>query len=107
MPRLVSPVVPAGRMRQMPQPVLTTAGGPTLRPWRPSDADAVVTAYRDPDISHWHRRGVGSEDEARELIASWNQSWVAETASCWAVVTGDRGEVVGRLDQSAGVRYES
>jgi RimJ/RimL family protein N-acetyltransferase len=97
MPRLISPVVPAGRMRQMPQPVLTTAEGLTLRPWRPSDAGAVVTAYRDPDISYWHRRGVGSEDEARELIAGWNRSWLAETAGCWAVAGGDPDEVLGRV----------
>jgi [ribosomal protein S5]-alanine N-acetyltransferase len=57
----------------------------------------VVTAYRDPDISHWHRRDVGSEDEARELIATWNRSWAAETASCWAVVAGDQDEVAGRV----------
>ena len=93
MPRLVPPVVPAGRMRHGEQPVLVAPGGLTLRPWLPSDAAAVLAAYIDPGIRHWHRRGVASEDEARELIAAWNRGWGDETTACWAVVAGERGEV--------------
>jgi ribosomal-protein-alanine N-acetyltransferase len=96
MPRLLSPVVPAGRMRHGDQPVLVAPGGLTLRPWLPSDATTVLAAYADPGIRHWHRRGVASEDEARELIARWNRGWADETTASWAVVAGERGDVAGR-----------
>jgi RimJ/RimL family protein N-acetyltransferase len=42
-------------------------------------------------------RLVPPEDEAREMIAGWNQAWRAETAGGWAIVAGGRGEVVGRV----------
>ena len=50
MPRLVPPVVPAGRMRDAEQPVLTADGGLSLRAWRPQDAPALELAYAVPDI---------------------------------------------------------
>jgi RimJ/RimL family protein N-acetyltransferase len=58
MPDLVPAVIPAGRLCSLPQPTLQ-AGQLTLRPWRLSDAEAVVEAYRDPDIRHWHVQSVG------------------------------------------------
>src|ERR1700728_2163845 len=103
MPRLVPPVVPAGRMRQSDQPVHVAPGGLTLRPrlppgpWLPSDAVTVLAAYADPDIRHWHRRGVASEDEARELIARWSRGWLDENTACWAVLAGERGDVAWRV----------
>ena len=84
-------------MRHGVQPVLVAPGGLTLRPWLPSDAATVLTAYADPEIRHWHRRGVTSEDEARELIARWNHGWADETTACWAVLAGERAEVAGRV----------
>ncbi len=97
MPRLVPPVVSPGRMRRGEQPVLVVPGGLTLRPWLLSDAATVLAAYADPAIRRWHRRGVASEDEARELIAGWNRGWGAETTACWAVVAGEGSEVAGRV----------
>ncbi len=97
MPRLLAPVVPAGRMRHGDQPILVAPGGLTLRPWLPSDAVTVLAAYADPWIRHWHRRGVASEDEARELIARWNRGWADETGACWAVLAGERADVAGRV----------
>lgn len=97
MPRLIPPVVPAGRMRHGDQPVLMTPGGLTLRPWLPSDAATVLAAYTDPEIRHWHRRGVATEGEARDLIARWNRGWGDETTACWAILAGDRAEVAGRV----------
>jgi [ribosomal protein S5]-alanine N-acetyltransferase len=84
-------------MRDSEQPVLAAAGGLTLRPWLPSDAGVVAAAYSDPAIRRWHRRGIASEDEARELIAAWNRGWRAETTGCWAVVAAGPGQVVGRV----------
>jgi len=97
MPRLVPPVVPAGRMKHGEQPVLVAPGGLTLRPWLPSDAATVLAAYADPGIRHWHRRGIASVDEARELIARWNHGWGSETTACWAVLHGEGAEVAGRV----------
>jgi RimJ/RimL family protein N-acetyltransferase len=84
-------------MRDIQQPVLSAPGGLTLRPWLPSDAGVVLAAYTDPDIQHWHRRALVSEDEARELIADWNRGWHAETDGGWAIVSGEPGEVTGRV----------
>jgi hypothetical protein len=38
------------------QPVLDFPNGPELRPWRSSDADALVAAGQDPDVWHWNLR---------------------------------------------------
>lgn len=96
-PRLVPPVIPRGRMRDRPQPVLPAPDRLSLRPWLPSDAATVVTAYRDPAIQFWHRRQLRTEAEARELIAAWHRQWQAETGAAWAVVRGDPGEALGRV----------
>ena len=66
----------------------------TLRPWRLSDAEAVVEAYRDPDIRHWHVQSM-TEDEALAWLASWADRWRAETGAGWAVTQLD--VVVGRV----------
>ena len=84
-------------MRDSRQPVLPAPGGLTLRPWRQADAGVVLAAYADPDISHWHRRTLASEDEARDLIEGWNRGWRAETDGGWAIVSGDPGQVAGRV----------
>jgi RimJ/RimL family protein N-acetyltransferase len=99
MPRLVLPVVPAGRMRDHEQPALSLPGGLALRPWRPSDAPVVLAAYGDKAIQWWHRRSLESADEALELITAWTQAWRDERAAHWAVVTspGAPGRVAGRL----------
>lgn len=83
MPDLVAPVVPAGRLRDQAQPELFI-DELTLRPWRPSDASAVVRAYQDPAIQQWHVRSM-SLDEAQRWIASWFERWLAETGAGWAV----------------------
>jgi len=84
-------------MHRREQPVLVAPGGLTLRPWLPSDAATVLAAYADPGIRHWHRRGIASEEEARELIERWNHGWENETTACWAVLAGERAEVAGRV----------
>ncbi|HEV2873132.1 MAG TPA: GNAT family N-acetyltransferase, partial [Actinomycetota bacterium] len=69
MPYLVSPVVAAGRMRDLGQPVLRGAGGLVLRPWRAADAPVVLEAYQDPAIQQWNLRGFGSLEEAGAWVA--------------------------------------
>jgi ribosomal-protein-alanine N-acetyltransferase len=104
MPRLVPPVVPAGRLRDQPQPVLAGPGGLTLRPWQDTDAGVLVEAYGDPAIQRWHRRRLDSPAEALALIQTWRTSWHDETGGCWAVCASPAGPVTGRL--SLRVRLE-
>jgi RimJ/RimL family protein N-acetyltransferase len=96
MPYLVSPVVPAGRMRDLGQPVLRAAGGLVLRPWRAADAPVVLEAYRDPAIQQWNLRAFGSLEEAGDWIGQWGGRWRAERDGCWAVTDG-AGVVLGRV----------
>jgi RimJ/RimL family protein N-acetyltransferase len=93
MPDLVGPVVPAGRLCGVAQPVIAV-DELVLRPWVASDAPAVVEAYRDPDIQRWHVRSM-SEDEASTWVLSWADRWAAETGAGWAI-TAD-GLIVGRI----------
>jgi RimJ/RimL family protein N-acetyltransferase len=96
-PRLVPPVVPAGRMRKRGQPVLPVESDLSLRPWSPTDASAVSAAFADPEIQHWHMRELLSVDEARAWIASWRERWDAETDGSWAVVAAASGDLLGQV----------
>jgi RimJ/RimL family protein N-acetyltransferase len=103
-PDLVQPVVPSGELRRHAQPVLTVEEL-VVRPWEPTDAAAVASAYDDPDIRRWHGRTM-TDREALDWVLSWSQRWAAETGAGWAVV--DSGILVGRvgfrtLDLVAGV----
>lgn len=95
MPRLVADVVPAGALRDRPQPSLETRGGLTLRPWASIDGDALTAAYSDPSIQQWHHRSM-TPDEARRWIVDAGARWRAETDAEWAAVTSD-GTVIGRV----------
>lgn len=93
MPELVDPVVPPGRLNRAAQPRINV-GDLVLRPWVPADVHALVAAYSDPAIRHWHVRSM-TETEASEWVASRSDRWDAETGADWAVSNGDR--VVGRV----------
>lgn len=93
MPHLVPPVVPAGRIRNQLQPTLRV-GELTIRPWQPSDVDAVVTAYADPDIQQWHARSMTTA-EAAAWMAATADGWQAETGAGWAITVQDM--LVGRV----------
>jgi ribosomal-protein-alanine N-acetyltransferase len=97
MPRLVDPVIQPGTMSAMEQPDLLVDDNLVLRPWEEGDAPAVVSAYADPDIQMWAIRSV-DEAEAPEWIASWGETWAAETDASWAVASrSDRSVVLGRV----------
>lgn len=93
MPRLTVPVVAAGSLRQAAQPVLQ-AGDLILRPWAEADADALLTAFADPELQRWHARTVESRAEAAAMIARYTQAWQDETAAHW-VIAGPA--VLGRV----------
>lgn len=94
MPRLIPPVLPAGTFRDHPQPRLTTDRGWLLRPWEPGDVPAIVAAYDDRDIQHWHHRTM-TPDEAAAWVAANSETWTEETDAEWAVVDG--ADLVGRV----------
>jgi RimJ/RimL family protein N-acetyltransferase len=96
-PRLVPPVVPAGTLAARPQPTIEVADGIVLRSWTEADAPAVLAAYSDPDIQRWGRRAIETLDEAREWIATWDETWLAETHASWAIARRTPDEVVGRV----------
>ena len=77
------------------QPILDAAGL-TLRPWRPSDADAVYTACQDPEIVRF--TSVPSpylREHAESYVGPVSAAaWVNKTAVNFAAVDAD-GTVVG------------
>jgi RimJ/RimL family protein N-acetyltransferase len=90
------PVVPAGRIAGMPQPVLKAPGGLLLRPWAAIDAPALYQASLDPEIQKWNKWRLDGEDEARATISGWREAWRQEAGAHWAVIhSGDRA-LVGR-----------
>jgi RimJ/RimL family protein N-acetyltransferase len=93
MPDLVSPAVPAGRLRNQPQPTLRV-DELTVRPWLVSDADSVVAAYADRDIQQWHARSMDHGD-AIAWLSSQADRWQAETGAGWAVT--EQAVLVGRV----------
>lgn len=103
MPKTVSPVISAGRMATMVQPVIEAGGGLRLRPWHGRDARILLAAYTDPAIRRFHLRSFASVDEATAFIAGAREGWQQEKFANWAVVLGndpDGGRVVGRVGLS-------
>ncbi|OJF12131.1 GNAT family N-acetyltransferase [Couchioplanes caeruleus] len=90
------PAVPAGTLAGGPQPVLSASDGLFLRPWEDTDAAVFLSAYRDPEIQHWHTRRPASEGQVREWFEHYRQDWMRETGAHWAVADG-AGEVLGRI----------
>ena len=97
MPRSVPPVVPAGRMRDRAQPTLAVAPGVELGPWNAADADAVIAAFADPAIRHWHMRRIDDRDEALAWIGAWADRWTAEIDAGWAIRDAGSGTVMGQV----------
>lgn len=95
MPDLAPPHIPPGRFAGSPQPTLPAADGLLPRPWRTTDAPAVVAAFADPAIQFWHLRRADSEEEAREWIVRWQADWTAENKAHWAIVRDDRRSTEG------------
>jgi RimJ/RimL family protein N-acetyltransferase len=95
-PRTVQPVVAPGSMRGRAQPVLD-AEGLSLRPWEPTDADLVRSAFADPEIRFWHMRSLDGDGEAEGWIDAWSARWEAEADGSWAVADPSTGGVVGQV----------
>jgi len=93
-PSLAEPVIVGGRLRALEQPTLD-AGGLLVRPWQLGDVPALLNAYQDPAIQHWHVRSMTDAAEASAWIESWPRRWEDETGADWAVTAA--AELVGRI----------
>jgi len=101
MPRRTAPVVPAGSLGCREQPVVS-AGDHVLRPWAVADADALLAAFTDPAIQHWHARTIASRQEALDMIASYHQAWRNETGAQWAIAGPSVGHPATGQPDAAG-----
>ncbi|MER5977948.1 GNAT family N-acetyltransferase [Streptomyces sp. NPDC001857] len=97
MPYLTRPVLPAGTLARIPQPVLPTGDGLVLRPWRAEDAPAVHAAFQDPLIHQWHVRACDAVEEAAGWIGEWTRAWSGEHDAQWAVVDAGSDVLLGRV----------
>lgn len=87
-------MLPRDVLSRREQPELRTQGL-LLRPWSSSDVDAVMTAFADPAIRHWHRRHFERREEASRWIYSWKSHWQANTDASWAVTNELTGDTLG------------
>lgn len=112
-PRLIVPAMASGLFSRSDQPEIPVGPDVVLRPWRLDDAAAVMEAFADPEIQHWHVRSADSVDEAGEWITARQRGWVAEAELNWAVAEQRTGTLLGRMslkgvdlcDGSAGLAY--
>ncbi|GAB3669933.1 GNAT family N-acetyltransferase [Actinocorallia lasiicapitis] len=95
MPRFLADIFPAGTFSGREQPVLTTEGGRTLRPFTEADAPAVFEALTDPDVQHWFGYRCDDTAESVETAGRFARNWSEEKYATWAIV--DDGRVAGRL----------
>jgi RimJ/RimL family protein N-acetyltransferase len=84
-------------MRETDQPTFRNVFALTLRPWTTSDVSEVMRAFSDPQIRHWHMRGMASEGDAAEWIASWTERWNDETDGSWAVTDAASSDLLGQV----------
>ena len=81
------------------------AGDLVLRPWRPSDAEAVVRAWADPEIRRWGRYGAAVPEQG--TVGHWldwnRRQWEFGLRVGFAICRGGEGiadgggEVVGSI----------
>ena len=106
-PRTTTPSIAEGTLRSRRQPTLDVDDELQIRPWRPTDVDAVLEAFQVPDIVTWHTRHLTDPSEAVDWIDQKLQEWDAEEAADWAVVERASDRVIGRcslhLDLAHGI----
>lgn len=95
MAKTIPPVVSPGTLGGHDQPILEVDDELRLRPFRPTDAAALVDAFSEPDIRYYHFREYATEAEAMELIDTATQGWKTETFANW-VICDHRDSMLGR-----------
>ena len=96
MDRPLSPTLTAAHFFTGPGPVLR-GDGLVLRPWRSDDAAAVVRAFADPGIRHWHMLWIG-DHEVPGWIRERGRRWRDQAGVDWAITSAqDEGGLLGRI----------
>ncbi|WP_433258987.1 GNAT family N-acetyltransferase [Streptosporangium sp. CA-135522] len=73
-----------------------TAGRLHLRPWRPTDAEVVARALRDPEIRRW-ATGTPDDPDEKAWIADRADGWADGSSSSFAVADATTGDVLGHV----------
>lgn len=94
-------------MRDAVQPTLTIDDELALRPWRLSDAPAVLQAFSDDDIVRWHTRRMQTAEQAEDWIEGTHNAWTKEESCNWALVDVANDEVLGRCVLHTQLTYGS
>ncbi len=113
MPPLTSPTIAPGSLSKSEHPSIPVGHEAVLRPWKLTDAPAVMQAFADPDIQRWHVRVVDTLEEAHEWISACQSGWAEESQASWALADMESDELLGRVsikvldrgDGLAGVAY--
>jgi len=92
-------------MRDTVQPTVRIDDELALRPWRLSDAPAVLAAFGDADIVRWHTRRMSTLDQAEEWIESAQNAWTKEQSSGWAIIDVSNESVLGRCALHTQLEY--
>jgi RimJ/RimL family protein N-acetyltransferase len=81
------------------EPVEIVAGRLQLRPFLPSDAEAVYAACQDPDIQRWTTVPVPYERHHAETYVAANTvaGWAAGAGRSYAVTDATTGELLGTV----------
>lgn len=79
----------------------TTAIGPTpalrLRPWRASDAPALVEAHGDPEMRRTLTKHLDDPQAAADWLAGQTEGWTDGTRRGFAVFDADSGTLLGHV----------
>jgi len=83
----------------MTRDTLTTSAGRLLRPWSAADVDAVLLAFRAPDMARQAGRPIEEPAAAAAWIEERRQAWSTGAAFSFAVT--EAGTLVGSVTVSA------
>ncbi|WP_233517766.1 GNAT family N-acetyltransferase [Geodermatophilus marinus] len=78
------------------EPVEVDAGRVRLRRWRVEDADAVLTALRDPVLQLWNGVPATTRDDAVDFVRR-RADWSAGDHASWAVADAGTGVLLGSV----------
>jgi len=101
----VPEAIPAGAMRSINQPRVAIDDELALRPWATADRPAVIQAFSDPDIVHWHSRRITTLTEADEWVEAQRDAWAGERSASFAIVDVATESVLGRAALHTQLEY--
>ena len=77
------------------EPVEISAGRLHLRPWQPSDREALELALADPDVGRWTTL---RPSRAHEMLAETDARWAGGSRAELAVLDATTGELLAGVD---------